>query len=304
MKKAFKILGIAVFIAVIGFTLAVCSNGSTTPWAPSIITDEVLVTPANSFQMGKDLGGGSNVTPICEVTLTQPFYMGKYEVTQKQWKTVMGTTIVQQQTAVYGDANDNYGRGDNHPMYCVNWYEAIVFCNKLSMKEGLTPAYSIAGSTNPDAWGIVPTSRDTTWNAATIVAGSTGYRLPTEAQWEYAAKGGNTGEAFKYSGSNDPDVVAVYGNYPNGTKPVKSKAPNGLGIYDMSGNVYEWCWDWCDDYTNAPKTDPTGAVSGDDRVMRGGSCNDSAAILRSVDRDSGNPGCGGENIGFRVVRCQ
>jgi len=192
----------------------------------------------------------------------------------------------------------------------VSWYDALVFCNKLSILEGLSPAYSINGETDPTAWGTVPTSSNATWNAVEIVSGSTGYRLPTEAQWEYAAKGGQSASnPYKiYSGSDDANTVAWYSG-KTGT-PTNSKthevgklAPNELGQYDMSGNVFEWCWDWYGTYPSTAQTDPMGASSGSNRVSRGGSWNGSAEDVRSAHRDYYSyPGARSRNLGFRLVR--
>jgi formylglycine-generating enzyme required for sulfatase activity len=178
---------------------------------------------------------------------------------------------------------------------------------------GFTPAYRINNSTDPSAWGSTPTLSNSTWNAVTIVEGSTGYRLPTEAQWEYAAKGGNPlaagGLGYTYSGSDTIENVAWYSgnNNTNGnpwaSKPVGTKAPNGLGLYDMSGNVLEWCWDWYGDYTSTDKTDPTGASSGSFRVGRGGNWNFSAESVRSAYRYGyANPYLRAYNVGFRLAR--
>jgi formylglycine-generating enzyme required for sulfatase activity len=187
-------------------------------------------------------------------------------------------------------------------MYYVSWYDALVFCNKLSIAEGLTPAYRINGSTDPAAWGSVPSSSNSTWNAVEVVNGSTGYRLPTEAQWEYAAKGGNGSPGnYTYAGSNTVGDVAWYsGNSGSTTHAVGTKAPNGLGLYDMSGNVYEWCWDWYGSYSNNAQTDPSGASSGSDRVKRGGYWSHSAKDVRSAGRTYGNRG--NNLLGFRLAR--
>ena len=271
---------------------------------------EMVHVPGGSFQMGGDgqsTGDGTDSIPVHTVTLTG-FYMGKYEVTQAQWQAVMGTTIQQLQTAA-SDGTTNYGRGDNYPVYYVSWYNALVFCNKLSVMEGLTPAYRINNSTNPDDWGTVPTNFDAAWNAVEVVNGSTGYRLPTEAQWEYAAKGGDGSPGnYTYAGSNTVDDVAWYStNSGNTAHTVGTKAANGLGLYDMSGNVYEWCWDWYGNYSSGPQTDPTGAPSpsatGTVRVMRGGSRNNTEAqYIRSAFRNYNAPISRNNTRGFRVLR--
>ena len=284
-----------------------------TLYAKWMSAPEMVFVPGGTFQLGKALGTvtGSNnpdVTPVSNVTLSS-FYIDKYEVKQEQWQAVMGTTIQQLQTAASGGST-NYGRGNSYPIYCVSWYDALVFCNKLSILEGLTPAYRISNSANPDDWGTVPTSGNATWNAVTIVEGSTGYRLPTEAQWEYAAKGGNTGETFTYAGSDTIGDVAWYAynsGYNGGTQNKKShevgtKAPNGLSLYDMSGNVQELCWDWRGNYTSDDKTDPTGASSGSGRVNRGGGWNWTTEYVRSAYRNNEYPYNRYNYLGLRLAR--
>jgi len=201
------------------------------------------------------------------------FYMGKYEVTQAEWVAVMGS-------------NPSNFKGDNLPVENISWYDAVEFCNKLSQKEGLTPAYRGSGD-----------NITCDWNA-------NGYRLPTEAEWEYAAKGGNKDPIiYVHAGSNSIDNVAWYeGNSGKKTHPVGTKAPNSLGIYDMSGNVWEWCWDRYGNYSSGAQTDPRGASSGSYRVIRGGGWNNSARIVRSAYRNIGGPGNRLSYVGFRVVR--
>jgi formylglycine-generating enzyme required for sulfatase activity len=259
------------------------TGGGTTQTQPPLPANFVRVE-GGSFQMGTASGGNDNERPVHTV-MVKSFSIGKYEVTQKEWYEVMGTTVRQQR-----DMRDRswslYGEGDNYPMYYVNWYEVVEYCNKRSLKEGLTPAYRGSGD-----------NITCDWNA-------NGYRLPTEAEWEFAAKGG-TKEYIttEYSGSNSVGAVAWYdGNSGSSTHPVGTKAANSLGIYDMSGNVWEWCWDWYGSYSSGSLTDPRGAVSGASRVERGGSWYNSAADVRSASRYSHTPSYRYSGIGFRLVR--
>jgi len=260
---------------------------------------EMVYVPGGSFQMGNELGtaGDGDVTPVHTVTLSG-FYIGKYQVTQAQHQAVMGS-----------NPSSSYGVGNNYPVYNVNWYDAIEFCNALSLKEGLSPYYTI-DKVNKDP----NNTNDYDSYKWTITRNSTanGYRLPTEAQWEYAAKGGNgTPGNYTYSGSNTVGDVAWYwGNIPSqisgnpgyGTQPVGTKAPNGLGIYDIPGNVWEWCWDWYGSYSSEAQTNPVGSASGDYRVVRGGSWRNNASNACSVGRGDYDPVIRGNFIGFRLVR--
>jgi formylglycine-generating enzyme required for sulfatase activity/TolB-like protein len=222
--------------------------------APAVRTAPagMALVPAGTFMMGSN-DGYDNEKPVHRVTISKPFYMSVYEVTQKEWREVMGTTIAQQRDM----ANTSWslaGEGDSYPMYYVSWQEAIEYCNRRSVKEGLTPAYS--GSEN---------AIQCNFNAS-------GYRLPTEAEWEWAARGGGKDPLeYTYSGSNSADSVAWYSdNSGSSTHSVGTKKANSLGLYDMSGNVWEWCWDWYGSYGNSAVTDPLGAASGSNRVKRGG----------------------------------
>jgi formylglycine-generating enzyme required for sulfatase activity len=225
-----------------------------------------------TFQMGTVSGGESNERPVRNVTVSS-FHMSIHPVTQREWIEIMGT-------------NPSYFRGDNLPVENVSWFDVIEYCNRRSQREGLTPVYSDQGI-----------NITVNWNA-------NGYRLPTEAEWEFAAKGGNT--AFfitEYSGSNNVDAVAWFrGNSGNRTHPVGTKAPNGLGLFDMSGNVLEWVWDWYGTYPSSAQTDPRGPGSGSYRVLRGGSWFLSAEFVRSVNRSSFIPNLRNIDIGFRLVR--
>jgi len=287
------------------------NNGSGDVTVPGV--DEMVWVPGGSFELGRNLGtgGGWDETPISTVTLTG-FWMGKYQVTQEQYLDVMGTnpsyfTIANGRHPMTGEA------AMRRPVETVSWYDAIVFCNKLSIREGLAPAYEMESvdtpgqwTTDPERWGAVPTSwnYNPRWDDVKVVEGSAGYRLPTEAQWEYAAKGGNGSPgSFTYSGSNDANAVAWYWeNSGSMTHEVGKKAPNGLGIYDMSGNVWEWCWNWWENYTSAPKNNPVGASSGSYRVIRGGSWLNSVGLVRSALRYVNDPCDRGSVFGFRLLR--
>jgi formylglycine-generating enzyme required for sulfatase activity len=253
---------------------------------------QMVSVPGGTFTMGDTRGGGySDELPTTTVTLNS-FYIGRYEVTQSEWQATMGSNPAQ-----------DYGVGDNYPVYYVSWYAIINYCNLRSMADGLTPVYSISGSTNPANWGTVPTSNNATWNAVICNWSANGYRLPTEAEWEYAARGATNAPDYLYSGSDNIDLVAWYdgNNAPLGSKPVGTKAPNGLGIYDMNGNIGEWCWDWYGSYSSSAQNNPTGPASGTARLVRGGDWGNSAEYCRVSCRGCTFPfySYGG---GFRLVR--
>ena len=207
-------------------------------------------------------GGGYTTSEIFKEGTNvsiQSFYMSDHEVTQAEYKAIMGTWPDE------GTTDVDYGVGDLYPAYSVSWFDTLVYCNERSMKENLTPCYTIKGSTNPNDWGAVPkTDSDanfSNWFNATCDFQANGYRLPTSAEWEYAARGGNglSGFQYQYSGSDVIDNVAWYkGNSNNMTHEVKIKQPNELGLYDMSGNVWEWIWDISTNATNHRHTRGTG----------------------------------------------
>jgi len=224
-----------------------------------------------TFQMGTASGGNNDERPVYVVTI-KTFYMGKYEVTQKEWKEVMGN-------------NPSYFKGDNLPVENVSWLDAIEYCNKRSQMEGFTPVYRGSGN-----------NITCDWNA-------NGYRLPTEAEWEFAAKGGKNNSTVEYSGSNNVGAVSWYSdNSGNKTHQVGTKEPNSLGLYDMSGNVFEWCWDWYGNYSSSAQIDPKGPVSGVSRVIRGGGWGNAATGVRSAYRFDGTPSFRSGSVGLRLVR--
>ncbi|MDD3301092.1 MAG: bifunctional serine/threonine-protein kinase/formylglycine-generating enzyme family protein, partial [Bacteroidales bacterium] len=262
-----------------------------------ITNSGMILIPGGTFTMGDTRGeGGSNELPTHSVTLNS-FYMGTYEVTQAEYSQYMQPG---------SSWTSNYGHGDDYPAYYVSWYAIIKYCNLRSLAEGLTPCYTISGSTNPANWGSVPTSNNSTWNAAICNWNANGYRLPTEAEWEYAARGATNTPDYLYSGSDDINAVAWYdgNNSPYGSKPVGTKSPNGLGLYDMSGNLWEWCWDWYSSsyYSSSSQNNPTGPASGSGRVGRGGFWDYSADICRVASRDYSDPYISDYDIGFRLCR--
>ena len=264
---------------------------------------QVLIPEGFRFVKGGIITGTESWTPSSSVFVSgrsltiQDLIVSDHEVTRGEYKAVMGSDP---SIASAYDKDGNKLEGDsvlNNPVNWVNWYGVLVYCNKLSINENLTPCYSINGSTDPNDWGEVPTSSNSTWNAATCDFEANGYRLPTEAEWEWLARGG---ENYEYAGSDNVDDVAWYTNNTNdtGTREVKTKAPNGYGLYDMSGNVWEWCWDWHGSISDSTVAD--GATSGSNRHLRGGSFY--ASSCQVVIRGSISPGSRGGNIGFRVVR--
>ncbi|MDC7224493.1 MAG: formylglycine-generating enzyme family protein [Spirochaetales bacterium] len=218
------------------------------------------------------------------VTLTRDFYMGQFEVTQALWEEVMGCSVRTQRDK----ASPSWylrGVGSQNPIYYVSWNEAVEFCNALSLREGLTPAYSGSGENLRCDFD------------------ADGYRLPTEAEWEYAARGGQYASGYQaFAGSDNPDISGWnHENSGNITHRVGQKIANPLGLYDMSGNLFEWCWDWSGDYS-LHTIDPTGTEKGSLRTVRGGSWYQQARDCRSASRYANYPGYRSDNLGFRIVR--
>lgn len=258
-----------------------------------------VLVEGGSFQMG-NINGDSDEKPVRTVTLDD-FYMSKTEVTVGEFKRFVDATKYRTEAETSGGGwvriggftmrSDAYWNNpyvtqtDNHPVVLISWSDAIKYCNWLSEQEGLTLAYTINGTT-------------VVWNRE-----ANGYRLPSEAEWEFAARGGNLSEDLLYSGSNNIDEVAWYDDNSNGTHIVGMKQPNPLGLYDMSGNVWEWCWDWYSyDYPSQAETNPKGASSGPYHVIRGSGWTHSDHNARSTNRYTIHSPHRYFNTGFRVVR--
>ena len=173
-------------------------------------------------------------------------------------------------------------RGSSRPVEKVTWFDCVAFCNKLSEKEGLNKAYTING-------------KDVQCNFD-----ADGYRLPTEAEWEYCAR---AGEDFLYSGSDNIEEVAwTFENSKEQTHGVGQKKANGFGLFDMTGNVWEWCWDWYEEYSSSSTEDPTGATTGTSRVVRGGSRGNDAGSARLSSRLRGCHSYRSYYLGLRLCR--
>ena len=266
--------------------------------------DGFVFVEGGTFSMGST-SGDSDEKPVHNVTLSS-FYISDHELTQGEYETYCCYTS--------STPSSIYGVGTDYPAYYVSWYDAIVYCNLKSMAAGLIPCYSLSGETDPKKWTGIKTSSgkyscsytssDSTWNSITCNWTANGYRLPTESEWEYAAKGGKQSKGYTYSGSNSIDDVAWYlSNSSSKTHEVKKKAANELGLYDMSGNVWEWCWDWyLNSYSSDSVSNPHGASSGSLRVTRGGHLDISATGCRTAFRRSYNPSYRYYGVGFRLVR--
>jgi len=253
-----------------------------------LLSDQMVLVEGGTFKHKRSNYSGGEVA-------VQDFYIGKYEVTQKEWTAVMGS-------------NPSKFRGDNLPVDSVSWYEAIEYCNRRSLMEGLEPYYNIDKSqADPDNKSEIDPLK---W-IVTINEGANGYRLPTELEWEYAASGGQKSKGYKYSGGNKPDDVSwnwrnagnrylkggwswqSIENNENRTRPVGRKKANELGLYDMSGNVREWCWDWYEDQM---------VESGMFRVVRGGGWLGDVHTLEIKFRGMFDASGVGPDQGFRVAR--
>ena len=246
-------------------------------------------------------------------TISKDFYMGIHEVTQAQYKRITGhnpSYFIPTQTKY----SSGYPNTDDHPVEQVNWYEAVEFCNILSRQQGLTPVYTIDKNT------IDPNNRNSNDELRWLVTpdwGANGYRLPTEAEWEYACRAGTTG-MFYWGNSYDEEQIGKFAWFYRNTDPdlwtnphaekggpqrVGMKTPNAFGLYDMSGNVWEWCWDWHGNYSTEPQTDPKGSDFGTLRLLRGSPwCAKCGHCLRSASRIVAIPTRLDNSGGFRVCR--
>jgi len=297
-------------VLVLFIIFASCGNPVDTG-LPDIINSpnvgRLILIKGGTFMMGSpedEPERSENEGPQHEVRLN-PFYIGRYPVTQAQYFTVMGINP----SIIKGSVNAN-----RLPVENVSWYDAIEFCNILSEKEKLVPYYLInKNMTDRDNYS----AQDTVKWMVNINSSANGYRLPSEAQWEYACRAGTT-TAFNWGinqiNTNQANFYGRFplyndspgGAYPSTTTSVGRYPPNKWGLYDMHGNVFEWCWDWdsfdSNYYEYSPDLDPEGPYYGVNRVMRGGSWFNVGRELRSAYREGNTATDRRSTIGFRVVR--
>ena len=231
--------------------------------------------PAGSFTMGASYDDGFGTEyPTHNVTLSS-YFISKNLVTQREWETLMGDNPLDKLSIT----------ADNHPVHSISWYNAIYYCNKRSIKEGLTPCYSGRGKKIKCNFK------------------ANGYRLPTEAEWEHAARGTDSNQNYLYSGSDTINDVAWFtDNSDSKCHSIGVKQPNALGIYDMSGNISEWCWDWFDLYSGENETNPKGSKEESNRATRGGSWIENELYCRVAFRFGNSPDTYDKSIGFRLCK--
>ncbi len=266
------------------------------------VPDGFVYVPAGSFEMGRT----GVATPIHTVNL-DAFYIGTFELTIAEYLLFMNEVSMdisgayngnQCVTQINGDSGiyringeyvfqgGSYNTSPNCPMIYVSWFGAVEYCNWLSQIDGYTPCYTISGATVTCNWS------------------ADGYRLPTEAEWEYSARGATNTPDYTYAGSNDCDDVAWYSSNSSGhAHPVGEKQANGIGTYDQSGNVLEWCWDWSTSFDNLTEPDnPHGPDTGTRREIRGGYFSFSSFYCQIAFRAGTTPASSGNSTGFRIVR--
>jgi formylglycine-generating enzyme len=263
-------------------------------------TYRLLHIPGGSFWLGShkhEKDADESEKPAHEIQLSD-FYLGEYQVTQEYWQALMGD-------------NPSRFKGERRPVEKVSWYDAAVFCNRLSLEVGLKPCYLVANKKelvqNNKIFGQ---AENGTWelpNKGSVILdpSTNGYRLPSEAEWEYAARGGTYTHAARmtYAGSENLAQSGWYNeNSQNETKEVGLLLPNALGLYDLSGNVWEWCGDWYSGYPKERKKDPQGPAEGRGRVLRGGSCFDRSRHCRVAYRHDYEPDYRYDYVGFRLAR--
>lgn len=256
----------------------------------------MIYVNGGSFAMGT-LNGMADERPVHNVTLSS-FYIDTTAVTQESWVKIMG------ENPSYFSANPaEYENQMLRPVERVSQYDAFIYCNKRSKIEGLTPCYTLDGTDETEKWGAIPKFTNDEWNKIVCHWNADGYRLPTEAEWEYAARGGHIGVGLSQKINDDESWNK--NNSAMITHAVGMKKPNLLGLHDMFGNVWEWCWDWYTSYKEDDCINPRGTDTPDssaDKIGRGGAWNAEPSDCTPFFRNGGSPAARYSFIGFRVVR--
>ena len=306
---------LALLLMIISISFMACQSIPNASSPLNIVPGEMVTIEGGTFKMGDSKYG-----PIHEIHINK-FLIGRFLVTVNEFSKFIIDTNYVTTAELLGNAygiydgkwgfqngfswkNPGFKQTDIDPVVGISWFDAIAYLNWLSQREGLEPVYSCSGIVNikyfPAGWNQ---TQDT---PIEMDMNATGYRLPTEAEWEFVARDGEDGKNYQFSGSNKIQEVAWYwDNSKMRTHPIGDKKPNGLGIYDMSGNAYQWCWDWYSEeyYSISPIDNPLGPISGSLKSIRGGSWRhfmDNASVyFRS---NEGNPLAHDTGFGFRLAQ--